>query len=64
MAYSKIGIKKADEAEKCADCSLVVGAQDKAIECEVCDRWFHIKCKGVSEETLAIQEKYRNTLVL
>ena len=52
-------LKKADEAEKCADCSQVFGACDKVIGCEVCDRWFHIKCQGVSEETYQLFK--RNT---
>ena len=40
------------------DSGKIIGTHDKAVECEVCDRWFHMKCQG------AIQEKYRNSLVL
>jgi hypothetical protein len=43
-------VKKMEEEDKCADCNPVVCARDKAVECEVCNRWFHTKYQGVSEE--------------
>ena len=32
----------------CPDCQLVVDDQSKAIECEVCDRWYHTSCQNIS----------------
>ena len=32
----------------CPDCQLVVDDQAKAIECEVCDRWYHTSYQNIS----------------
>ena len=32
----------------CPDCKLVVDDQSKAVECEVCDRWYHTSCQNIS----------------
>jgi len=29
----------------CRQCDIEVVDSDDALECENCDRWFHIKCK-------------------
>lgn len=57
MANAEVGVKKPEEADKCADCNQTVGVRDKTIECEVCDRLFHIKCQGVNDETYRILKK-------
>lgn len=36
-------------AEKCAKCTLVVGDNDLALECEICDKWFHISCINIGK---------------
>ena len=28
----------------CGQCSKLVKNEDYAMECEICDQWFHIKC--------------------
>ena len=35
----------------CPDCQIiiVVDDQSKAIECEVCDRWYHTSCQNISD---------------
>ena len=38
-----------DNGELCPDCQLVVDDQSKAIECEVCDRWYHTSCQNMSD---------------
>jgi hypothetical protein len=42
--------KKENKLEKCGNCSLGVGNNDHGIQCEICDKWFHIKCQNISED--------------
>ncbi|KAK7071775.1 hypothetical protein SK128_025540, partial [Halocaridina rubra] len=36
--------------ENCGNCETVVKCDDKAMQCEVCQIWFHIVCEGMPEE--------------
>ena len=45
------------ESVKCGDCGQAVKDTDKGIECEICLRWFHIKCEGVKDEIYRCMKK-------
>ena len=32
----------------CRLCMLEVEDDDKSIQCDLCDRWIHIKCAGIN----------------
>lgn len=49
--------RKMEEGNKCVDCGHAVVARDKGIECEVCDRWFHIKCQDIGDDTYKFLKK-------
>lgn len=38
-----------DSRDKCGTCELVVGDEDKAMGCEICERWYHIQCEHLPE---------------
>ena len=38
-----------DSVEECGECGKEVVKE--GVECEVCERWFHIKCVGVAVST-------------
>lgn len=40
------GIKK----DNCPDCDKSVEDTDSALECEICENWFHINCEDLEEE--------------
>lgn len=59
MATASMDIgKKQDDDSKCPECSQVVRASEKAAMCEICERWFHIKCQAVSEEMYKAMKKH------
>lgn len=35
--------------ENCPQCTKVVSEADAAIQCDICDKWWHIECQNVSE---------------
>ena len=37
---------------KCPKCQVVVKNDDSSIGCELCEKWYHIKCQGISESEL------------
>lgn len=39
------------EEVKCGECKKVMGRSDKAVQCEICEIWFHSKCEGMSDDT-------------
>ena len=45
--------KKAEkeELEKCGDCKSVVANTEKAVQCELCNLWFHCKCEEIHEDS-------------
>jgi hypothetical protein len=51
----KIEGGETDDKGKCGNCSKEV--LKEGIECEVCDRWFHCKCEGVSAGTYRALEQ-------
>src|SRR4051812_29005702 len=36
--------------DNCPSCDKAVKDTDLALECEICESWFHIKCEDVSDE--------------
>jgi len=44
----KLGRDKSGEAS-CSVCSRTVTNEDLALECEICETWFHVSCEDVSE---------------
>lgn len=45
--------KKAEkeELEKCGECKSVVANTEKAVQCELCNLWFHCKCEEIHEDS-------------
>lgn len=39
---------------KCGECDGKVGERDKAIECEICELWYHCKCVGMADDTYKV----------
>jgi Na+-transporting NADH:ubiquinone oxidoreductase subunit NqrC len=50
-------IQRPEEQEKCGDCGQVVTVREKVIECEISERWFHVTCEGVAEDTYKCLKK-------
>jgi len=40
---------KDETTNPCGKCKKNVFNQDHAVECELCDRWYHIKCENIEE---------------
>ena len=36
---------------KCPHCNKQVGDKENALECEICQKWHHIKCENISQKT-------------
>ena len=36
--------------DKCPTCEVKVGSKDNALQCEICEYWWHSKCEGISDE--------------
>ena len=34
----------------CRVCTLEVEDDDKSVQCELCDRWIHIKCAEINHQ--------------
>lgn len=48
---SSLGMAKADnEPRNCGKCNRIVREDAKAVCCEYCAFWFHVKCEGISDE--------------
>lgn len=43
--------------DKCRDCGQIVADKEKAVECEICECWYHAKCHGISAETYRAVQK-------
>ena len=42
--------RKNSPLDKCSKCSRNVRANSKAIQCDICDLWFHASCEWISKE--------------
>lgn len=38
-----------NEEDACGSCKMVVSEDEKAVACEICERWYHIKCEDLPE---------------
>lgn len=49
----KVSTSQADRSrksrDKCGDCGVVVYKDDKGIQCELCELWFHASCQNMQE---------------
>ena len=45
----------------CPKCSKVVKDSDKALECEICDNWFHIKCEQLSDNEYKLIDEHKES---
>ena len=47
-------------ANECKLCSKKIAKKDDALQCELCDKWFHIKCEDISEEEYTFLGKHKS----
>lgn len=45
------------DKEVCGRCNALVVGKDKAVQCEVCEVWFHAKCHGISDDAYKVLQK-------
>ena len=43
-------VEASEESKRCGKCNRVVRKDAKAVCCEYCSLWYHIKCEGISDE--------------
>lgn len=48
---------KESKKDSCPTCKQNVSSNQKALECEVCEEWFHTNCQKVSDDVYAAIEK-------
>jgi len=51
------GVVGSGPMNKCGDCGGEVKNNEKALECDLCDRWVHIKCSGVPDDIYKVMKK-------
>ena len=39
----------ANKADNCPHCDKIVNEKDMALECEICENWFHTRCHDISD---------------
>lgn len=47
---SRPNVNKQDREAKCGKCSHTVGDSDQAVECDICEVWYHIVCANIPVE--------------
>ena len=52
-------IVMAQKGVKCQKCCRVVSDKDFALECEISENWFHIKCEDISELEYKMLEMHK-----
>ena len=69
MASQGQGRKKSQSADKgeppsdnsdmveCPDCKKQIGESDEALQCEICENWFHSECQGITKATYKLLAK-------
>jgi len=50
MTEAKLVDDKKNEEASCAVCSKIVSNEDLALECEICETWFHISCEDITKQ--------------
>ena len=46
--------KKSDDKETCEKCKNKVESSHHALLCELCEKWFHIKCVNVNKWSVGL----------
>src|SRR5580693_4121381 len=46
--------------DNCPTCHKTVVDDDWALECEMCDEWYHIKCQGIEEDEYDFLNKHKS----
>ena len=46
-----------DEGINCPDCTKVIEETDDALQCELCDYWYHIGCQNITKATYKFLEQ-------
>jgi hypothetical protein len=41
-------VSKGGKSDNCNHCNKKVKEKEKALQCEICEMWYHIECRGVS----------------
>lgn len=57
MASKKARGKEKEKCNNCGDCGKDVAPGSQALNCHICDLWFHIKCQKVSVSEYEFLEK-------
>jgi len=51
MSKPRLGSTSKEKVdEKCKSCDQKVTSKEKAIQCEICEGWWHCKCEKISDE--------------
>lgn len=45
------------EEGKCGECKRAIGRGDKAVQCELCELWFHCRCENVADDTYKLMNQ-------
>jgi hypothetical protein len=61
QAQPRILVLLPDE-HKCGTCGEICTEDELSVECEICEYWHHISCKGISQETLDVLGANQQTL--
>ena len=51
-----------DQHCKCESCLKPVMENDDAVECELCDYWFHVRCQGISDQLYKTLRKFKTVV--
>jgi len=46
-----------DKEDKCPSCDKIVTQKDTAVQCEICECWWHAKCEAISEEGFKVLQR-------
>lgn len=41
-----------DKRDTCGKCGIIVKSKDKAVQCEMCEIWFHTNCTDIRSVAL------------
>ena len=56
------GARPKVKKDRCGSCNLIVMDTDSAVECEVCNFWFHCTCQNVSDKLYQIIHDEADTI--
>ena len=47
----------AEAKDQCGSCKQKVNSKEKAVECEICQLWYHTRCEKISDGTYKILQE-------